>query len=52
MHHPSIKKSLPRARRTGARHHHGSDTITSARAILHHTDQKGPNNMHPSVLHL
>ena len=31
------------------RHHHGSDTPTSARAILHHTDQKGPNIMHPSV---
>ena len=24
-------------------HHHGSDKPTSARAILHHTDQKGPN---------
>ena len=24
---------------TGARHHHGSDTPTSARAILHYTDQ-------------
>ena len=24
-------------------------TPTSARAILHHTDQKGPNIMHPSV---
>ena len=34
----------------GARHHHGSDTPTSARAILHHTDQKGPNIMHPSVV--
>jgi hypothetical protein len=32
-----------------ARHHHGSDMPTSARAILHHTDQKGPNIMHPSV---
>ena len=31
-------------------HHHGSDTPTSARAILHHTDQKGPNNLHPSVI--
>ena len=31
-------------------HHHGSDMPTSARAILHHTDQKGPNIMHPSVL--
>ena len=46
-----FKKTLqyPGARRTGARHHHGSDTPTSARAILHHTDQKGPNIMHPSV---
>ena len=24
-------------------HHNGSDTPTSARAILHHTDQNGPN---------
>ena len=32
-----------------ARHNHGSDMPTSARAILHHTDQKGPNIMHPSV---
>ena len=30
-------------------HHHGSDTPTSARASLHHTDQQGPNIMHPSV---
>ena len=30
-------------------HHHGSDTLTSARAILHHTDQKGLNILHPSV---
>ena len=28
----------------------GIDTLTSARAILHHTDQKGPNILHPSVL--
>jgi hypothetical protein len=27
----------------------GIDTLTSARAILHHTDQKGPNIFHPSV---
>ena len=26
-----------------------SETPTSARAVLHHTDQKGPNIMHPSV---
>ena len=39
----------PGDRRTGARHHHGSNTPTSARAILHHTDQKGPNIMRPSV---
>ena len=39
----------PGARRTGARHHHGNGTPTSARAVLHHTDQKGPNIMHPSV---
>ena len=46
-----FKKSLqyPGARRTRAWHHHGSDTPTSARAVLHHTDQKGPNIMHPSV---
>ena len=30
-------------------HHHGSDTPTSARAILHHTDQKGPNILKGSV---
>ena len=42
-----FKKTLqyPGARRTGAGHHHGSDTPTSARAILHHTDQKEPNIM-------
>ena len=40
---------LPGARRTGARHHQGSDTPTSARAVLHHTDQKVPNIMDPSV---
>ena len=46
-----FKKTLqyPGARRTGAGHHHGSDTPTSARAILYHTDQKEPNIMHPSV---
>ena len=27
----------------------GSDTPTSARAILHHTDQKGPNILTGSV---
>ena len=31
------------------RHHHGSDTPTSARAVLHHTDPKVPNIMEPSV---
>ena len=30
-------------------HHHGSDRPTSARAILHHTDQKGPNILKGSV---
>ena len=29
---------------------HGSDTPTSARAILHYTDQKGPNILTWSVL--
>ena len=29
--------------------HHGSDTPTSARAILHHTDLKGPNILKRSV---
>ena len=31
-------------------HHHESDTPTSARAILHHTDQKGTNILEGSVL--
>ena len=30
-------------------HHHGSDTPTSARAVLLHTDQKGPNILTGSV---
>ena len=30
-------------------HHHGSDTHTSARAILHHTDQNGLNILTGSV---
>ena len=40
-----FKKSLPQpgARRMRARHHHGSDTPTSPRAILHHTDPNAPN---------
>ena len=40
-----FKKRLqqPGARGTRPGHHHGSDTPASARAILHHTDQKGPN---------
>ena len=33
-----------------AGHHHGSDMPTSARAILHHTDQKGPNILKGSVV--
>ena len=33
-----------------AGHHHGSDTPTSARAILHHTDQNGPNILTGSVV--
>ena len=46
-----FKKSLqyPRARRTRAWHHHGSDMPTSARCILHHTDQKGPIILKVSV---
>ena len=32
-------------------HHHGSDTPTFARAILHHTDQKGPNILKGSVVY-
>ena len=46
-----FKKSLqePGARRTTVWHHHGSDTPTSARAILHHTDQNGPNILKGSV---
>ena len=39
----------PGATSTRAWYHQGSDTPTSARAILHHTDQKGPNILHPSV---
>ena len=34
---------------TRAGHHHGSDTHTSARAILHHTDQNGLNILKRSV---
>ena len=30
-------------------HHHGSDTSTSARSVLLHTDQKGPNILTGSV---
>ena len=30
-------------------HHHGSDTPTSARAVLHHTDPNGPNILKGSV---
>ena len=33
-------------------HHHGSDTPTSAGAVLLHTDQKGPNILTRSVLGL
>ena len=36
-------------RRTTAWHHHGSDTPTSARAVLHHTDPNGPNILKESV---
>ena len=39
----------PRARRTRAGHHHVSDMPTSARAILHHTDQNGQNILKGSV---
>ena len=44
-----LKKKSSVTRRTRAGHHHGSDTPTSARAVLHHTDQKVPNIMDPSV---
>ena len=49
-----LKKMLqqPEARETRAGHHHGGDTPTYARAILHHTDQKGPNILTGSVLTL
>ena len=30
-------------------HHHGSDTPTSARAVLYHTDPNGPNILKGSV---
>ena len=30
--------------------HHGSDKPASARAVLHHTDPNGPNNLKGSVL--
>ena len=30
-------------------HHHGIDTPSFARAVLHHTDQKGPNILTGSV---
>ena len=43
------RSQLPGAGRTRAGHHHGSDTPTSARAVLHHTDQKGPNILTGSV---
>ena len=33
-------------------HHHGSDTPTSHRAILHHTDPNAPNISGGSVLDL
>ena len=42
---------LPGARRTRVGHHHGRDTSTSAWAILHHTDQNGPNILTGSVYH-
>ena len=46
-----FKKSLqqPGAKRTRAWNHHGSDMPTYTRAILHHTDQKGPNILKGSV---
>ena len=46
-----FKKRLqqPGAARTRVGHHHGSDTPTSARAVLLHTDQKGPNILAGSV---
>ena len=46
-----FKKSLqyPGARRTRVLHHHGSDTPTSTRAILHHTDAILYSFLHPTV---
>ena len=35
---------------TRAWHHHESDMPTYARAILHYTDQKGPNILKGSVV--
>ena len=45
------KKSLqlPGAGRKRAGHHHGSDTPTSPRAILHHTDPIGCTFLHTTV---
>ena len=46
-----FRKSLqwPRARRTRGWHHHGSDTPTSPRAILLHTDQFFYTFLHTTV---
>ena len=44
------RPQLPGGGRTRVWHHHGSDTPTSARAILYHTDQKGPNILKGSVI--
>jgi hypothetical protein len=37
------------ARRTRAAHHHGSDTPTSPRAVLHHTDANLCTILHTTV---
>ena len=46
-----FKKRLqyPGAGRKRVGYHHGCDKPTSARAVLHHTDQKGPKILTGSV---
>ena len=43
---------LPGAGRTGVWHHHGSDTHTSPRAVLHHTDANLCTILHTTVYEL
>jgi hypothetical protein len=49
-----LKKRLqqPGARRTRVAHHHGSDTPTSPRAVLYHTDANLCTILHTTVDHL